>query len=115
MSPSGIKARMMLLLMMISSGLGGIGDDEVSSAPRLPKYGKFGITIENKSELLVRSLEMIKTVIGSGYRSWKEVPYKLKLAVWATLQVIYLYLYEYFNFNFDFNFILLFIFIFIRN
>ena len=81
---------MMLFMMMSSSGFGGSGGDEGSSAPRLPKYGKFGITVENKSELLARSLELLKTVIDPGFMSWKEVPYELKLAVWAALQVIFI-------------------------
>ena len=91
MSPSDVRAKMMMLFMMMSSsGFGGSGGDEGSSAPRLPKYGKFGITVENKSELLPRSLELLKTVIGPGFMSWKEVPYELKLAVWAALQVIFI-------------------------
>ena len=93
MSPSDVKAKMMMLFMMMSSGFGGSGGDEGSSAPRLPKYEKFGITVENKSELLARSLALLKMVIDPGFMSWKEVPYELKLAVWAALEVIYLYIY----------------------
>ena len=101
MSPSGIKARMMMLIMMMSSGLGGSVGDEDSSTPTLPKYGKLGMAIENKMGLLARSFELVKTIIGSGYTSWREVPNELKLAIWVALQVmyLYLYLYEYFNFN----------------
>ena len=75
---------------MSSSGQYGSGGDEGDEATRSPKWGKLRSVVENKTALLARSLELLKTIIGLGYTDWRDVPHELKMAIWGALQVVLL-------------------------
>ena len=85
---------------MSSAGQQGSGGDEGSSATRPPKWERLGSVVENKTTLLARSLELLKTIIGPGYTDWRDVPHELKMAIWGALQVVLLLT---FTFIFKYN------------